>query len=182
MKPKTSISYNVALSGIVAALGIFLMFLVGFIPIGQYIFPAIAGMLIWVVKSQINTKWAFMCYGATAILALIVTPDIEAKAMFVMFFGYYPIVRSLIHEKFKHFVTRWGLKLALFNVTTIITYYFLFNVLGMAELVKEMQEYGKYSMLILLALGNLSLICMDFCMEILFEAYEKLLKPKLARR
>lgn len=75
-------SYAIALSGILSAICIVLMFCTGFIPIGAYILPAVAGLVVWIIYREISRKWALLCYAAVALLALLLTPDIESKLLF----------------------------------------------------------------------------------------------------
>ena len=89
-------SYAIALSGILSAICIVLMFCTGFIPIGAYILPAVAGLVVWIIYREISRKWALLCYAAVALLALLLTPDIESKLLFSGFFGYYPVIRDLL--------------------------------------------------------------------------------------
>ena len=93
---KKTRSYAIALSGILSAICIVLMFCTGFIPIGVYILPAVAGLVVWIIYREISRKWALLCYAAVALLALLLTPDIESKLLFTGFFGYYPVIRDLL--------------------------------------------------------------------------------------
>ena len=68
---KKTRSYAIALSGILSAICIVLMFCTGFIPIGVYILPAVAGLVVWIIYREISRKWALLCYAAVALLALL---------------------------------------------------------------------------------------------------------------
>lgn len=70
------------------------MFLTGLIPIGTYALPAIAGVLLIVAVIEIGAKWAWMIYAAVAVLSLLFAADKEAALLFVLFFGYYPVLKS----------------------------------------------------------------------------------------
>ena len=112
---KKTRSYAIALSGILSAICIVLMFCTGFIPIGVYILPAVAGLVVWIIYREISRKWALLCYAAVALLALLLTPDIESKLLFTGFFGYYPVIRDLL-TKVKPAVLSFLLRFICFNV------------------------------------------------------------------
>ena len=127
---KKTRSYAIALSGILSAICIVLMFCTGFIPIGVYILPAVAGLVVWIIYREISRKWALLCYAAVALLALLLTPDIESKLLFTGFFGYYPVIRDLL-TKVKPAVLSFLLRFICFNVPVVAIYALLLNVLGM---------------------------------------------------
>jgi hypothetical protein len=77
-----------------------------------------AGMLILAVKFETNTKWAFITYCSVSILSMLITFNIESVMMFVLFFGYYPLLKSYI-DKLRFSVARVGLKLIIYNIATI---------------------------------------------------------------
>ena len=49
MPAEKSKSYCIALSGILSAICIIMMFCTGFIPVGVYILPAVAGLVVWII-------------------------------------------------------------------------------------------------------------------------------------
>ena len=108
-------SGKIALGGLLTALGVVLMFLTGLIPIGTYALPAIAGVLLIVAVIEIGAKWAWMIYAAVAVLSLLFAADKEAALLFVLFFGYYPVLKSFL-ERISNKVLSWISKFAVFNV------------------------------------------------------------------
>lgn len=85
-------SYKVAVGGVVSALCLTLMFLTGVFPLLSMAIPIYAGALMIVVAREVSTSWAFAAYCAVSLLSLFLTPDKEASTLFIMFFGYYPII------------------------------------------------------------------------------------------
>ncbi|NLJ16396.1 MAG: hypothetical protein GX346_04625 [Clostridiales bacterium] len=179
MGNKKANSFYITLGGLLSALSVVIM-LMTFIPAGMYIFPAIAGMFMWIVRDYSSIKWGLICYAATSLVSLILVPDIEAKFMFIFFFGYFPIIRQLISEKVGK-VLAFFLKLILFNISAIIAYYIIFNFFQIDYLVKQMDELGKYSYLIFLGIGNIGYFAYDFALGELLYAYTKWIKPKIIR-
>ena len=114
-------SGKIALGGLLTALGVVLMFLTGLIPIGTYALPAIAGVLLIVAVIEIGAKWAWMIYAAVAVLSLLFAADKEAALLFVLFFGYYPVLKSFL-ERISNKVLSWISKFAVFNVAVVYVF------------------------------------------------------------
>ena len=48
---------------------------------------------------EIGRKWAFTAYIVISILSIFILPDKETAMMFVGFFGYFPVLKSMIEQK-----------------------------------------------------------------------------------
>ena len=127
-KPRTS--YRVALGGIVAALCVALMFLTGVLPALYIAAPMVAGMLMIVLAQEVSESWAWLTYLAVSLLALIVTFDKEAALMFILFFGYYPVLRPRL-ERIPGRLLRWTIRTVLFNIFLAIDWWLTVFVLGL---------------------------------------------------
>ena len=108
------------------------MFLTGLIPIGTYALPAIAGVLLIVAVIEIGAKWAWMIYAAVAVLSLLFAADKEAALLFVLFFGYYPVLKSFL-ERISNKVLSWISKFAVFNVAVVACFFLAVNFLQLPE-------------------------------------------------
>ena len=96
---KNKVSFVVSLGGIISAFCLFSMFLTGVMPMFVYTLPALAGALLIIIVIELGVKWAFVTYSTVGILSLFITPDKEAAVMFIMFLGYYPIVKSFFEKR-----------------------------------------------------------------------------------
>lgn len=175
-----STSYCIALCGILSAICIVLMFCTGFIPIGVYILPAICGLVVWIIYREISRKWAFMCYGSVALLALLLTPDMESKMLFAAFFGYYPIIRDLLC-RIKPLPLSLAARFAAFNVPVVIVYSLLLNVLGMGKLLEDFAGFGQFAVLAFWLIGNFTFVCYDVCLNQLSFYYDRFIRSKVHR-
>ena len=70
-------SGQIALGGMMAALSMVVMMLTGLIPMGEFALPAIAGMFLIPVVTEIGYGAAWLTYGAVALLSLIAAPSKE---------------------------------------------------------------------------------------------------------
>lgn len=180
-KQKTPVAYIVSLCGIMCGLALALMFVLGMIPAFEYISPAAAGVLIWVIRERLGVRYGLVSYLAVGILCLLITPNYEASMMFLFLLGYYPIVREYF-QKIRLGVLRIILKLALYGVSAVSVYMLLIYLFGMAELLDDMGEFGKYGSLILLGSGAVAFVIYDAFLGLFAPCYEKIIKPKIQKR
>ena len=174
-------SQKVALCGMIAALCTLLMFMTGVFPFATYAMPALAGLLMVTVAVETGANWAFTLYAAVSILSMILTPDKEAMLMFVMFFGHYPITKFWL-EKIKFKPLSWLLKIVSFNVCIVLAYIIVIFVLQMPDILTEFGDFGKYSVVIMLGLGNLLFFVYDFALTQIMNVYIYVFRPRFLRR
>lgn len=175
MQNNTSLT---ALGGIISALSVFIMFLSGIIPFLTYVIPALSGLLLIITIKETDLKWSFFIYTAVSILSLLVVADKESAVMYTFFFGYYPIVKEVIDRKIKSFL-KWIVKFVVFNIGVVLGYLFIIYIFGIP--LEDMDEFGKYTIYVLLGLGNLTFFFYEITitnLEILYDRkwHKKVLK------
>ncbi len=170
-------SFKIAFGGIASALCVLIMLLTAIIPFLTYAAPMIAGLLIYAVGYECGKKTGIGAYISVSALLLILSPEKESAFMFAFFFGYYPIF-SVSIDRIRSKAVRWILRFLLFNASMTAAYYILLKVL----VAVDSEEFTKYSMLILLAMGNVLLVLYEFMFRKLTEKYIKVYRKKLFRR
>lgn len=160
-----------ALGGIITALSIVFMFMSSLIPFMTYIVPAFAGLLLIVTVQEVELKWSAYIYVAVSLLSLLVIADKESAVMYAFFFGYYPFVRALLDKKVKNKIVNKLLKFIIFNAGVVLGYLLIIYVFAIP--IEEMEEFGKYTNLVLLGLGNITFIFYDIVVKNLSLIYEK---------
>ncbi len=178
---KPSIAYIVSLCGIMCGLALALMFFLSMIPAFEYISPAAAGILIWVIRERLGVKYGVLSYAAVGILILIFSPNYEAGMMYIFLLGYYPIAREFI-MKIKFAAVRGIAKLALYAAASVSCYLLLIYIMGMKQLLDDMGEFGEYGSFILLGMGAAAFCAYDFFLSLFKPFYEKIIKPKVRKR
>ena len=180
-KQSPGIAYVVSLCGIMCGLSLALMFCLGMIPGFEYVSPAVAGVLIWVVRERLGVRYGLVSYAAVGILTMLFTANYEASMMYIFLLGYYPIVRQYL-MKLKYPVLRWVSKLALYAAAAIACYFVLINIFGMSQLLEDMGEFGQYGQGELHWLGEVACVLYDIFLGLYYPFYEKVLKPKISKR
>lgn len=176
----SKVAYKVALCGVFSALALVLMMLTTIIPVGTYALPIISGILLVAIVIEFNTKWAFAVYFVVSVLSFLMSGDKEAVLYFVLFFGYYPIVKSYF-ERLKSKVLQWILKYAVFNAGMVVSFYLGIFVLGIPE--DSFLIFGFNLPLVFLLIGNIMFYFYDKCVTIMimnyiFKVRDKLIKYK----
>lgn len=180
-KQNPQIGYVVSLCGIMSGLALALMFILGMIPAFEYISPATAGVLIWIIRDRLGVKYGMTSYLTVGILCLLVTPNYEAAMMFLFLLGYYPIIREYL-QKIRFIFLRGLTKLAIYAVAGVAAYALLINLFGMSELLDEANEFGKYGTLILFGMGAVAFGLYDRFLGLYKPVYEKIIKPQINKR
>ena len=171
-------SGKIALGGLLTALGVVLMFLTGLIPIGTYALPAIAGVLLIVAVIEIGAKWAWMIYAAVAVLSLLFAADKEAALLFVLFFGYYPVLKSFL-ERISNKVLSWISKFAVFNVAVVACFFLAVNFLQLPE--DSFTVFGIYLPWVFLILGNAVFLIYDIALSVFVATYVEKLHNRVTK-
>ena len=156
MQSKRTPAANIALGGILAALAVVLMAMGTLIPVATYICPMLCCLLLEFVRKLCGNRIGWAWYGAVAILSVLMAPDKEAAALFV-FLGYYPIVKPWMDKHKPH----WLYKGLLFNVSILVMYWLLIQVMGLNEIAAEYAEAGTVMTVIMLVLGNVTFFMLD---------------------
>jgi len=151
---------QIAFGGIFAALALVIMNLGSLIPVATYVCPMLCMLILAFVTRVCGNRIGWTWYGAVAILSVLMAPDKEAAAVFV-FLGFYPIVKPRFDR------LRFPLipKLALFNVLILIMYWLLLRLLGMEQIAAEFEEMGKILTGVMLLMGNLIFLLLDFALN-----------------
>lgn len=153
-------SGKVALCGVLCALSVICMVLT-FIPVATFTLPALAGLILLPLALEIDLKWGLAGYVATAVLSFLIAPDMEAKVLFIAFFGYYPVLKTWL-DKIRPVVLQWVAKLLLYNATIVGAYCLLLYVLGLPADTFEL--FNVSIPMVLLGVSNLIFVIFDLAL------------------
>ena len=173
-------SSKVALCGMICALCTLCMFMTGLFPFATYALPAIAGVLLCVIILELNARWALVVYLAVSFLSFLLSPDREAALFFFAFFGHYPTIKYVIECKVKG-LPQYLLKFGVFNLCIVGTFAVLFYLLRIPNLLDEFGDLGKYGVILLLLMGNVTFGIYDFALTRLITSYLQWFRPKFLK-
>jgi len=168
---------RIAFCGIISALSVLLLFLGGITFILAYVMPMIVGLLMLMLKRTFGTPSAWITYTAVSLLSLILVADKECMLMYVLFFGFYPILQPDIN-KIKPKFPRYLIKFALFNSMIAVVQLLLVFVFGIPFL--EEGE-GRIFILVFVALMNILFVIYDRLIDKLSYLYEIKLEKRIKK-
>lgn len=84
-------------------------------PSGRWAMAAVAGLMPAAAVISGGLASGFAVYAATAALGLLVVPDKLNALLYLMFFGLYPMIKSLL-ERLRKQTMSWLLKFAFFDL------------------------------------------------------------------
>ena len=157
---RNSQARKIAFGGMMAALAAVIMNLGGLIPVATFVCPVLCMLIGSFVLKMCGARISWAWYGAVAVLSLLLGPDKEAAAVY-LFLGYYPILKPGL-DRMK---LGWVLKLALFNTAILLMYWVLIRIFGMAQIAAEYRELGYVMTGIMLVLGNVTFVMLDFVLK-----------------
>ncbi len=101
-----------------AALGVVLLSIGPLIDVLDASLAVLASILCIVAVIEYGKAAPWLVYAVTAVLSLVLMPQNSAALMYLLFFGYYPILKEKLERLPK--VLSWVLKELIFNVAMVI--------------------------------------------------------------
>ena len=147
----------ITLCGLMAALASVFM-LTSYFPYLTIAIPAMAGLFVMVSVIELNAKWGILTYLASAVIIFLIAEP-EAKLLYIIFFGYYPILKAAA-ERQRNRTLEYIIKFLTFNVAVVLAYGVLAGVFGVT-LEGDFSNFGKYAVVILLGVANFVFILYD---------------------
>ncbi|MBQ2780722.1 MAG: hypothetical protein IJF42_04090 [Clostridia bacterium] len=175
--PRNNAVGKLAIGGVMTALAVVAL-LLSLVPMTEYMMPALAGAMLLPVVMECGRRWAVGSYVAAALLALLLTPSLEAKVLFVAFFGYYSIAKAWLEGHFRPWL-RWTCKFALFNIAVCVSYWLMLQFFSLDPAVFDF--FGVSLPPLLLLFGNVAFLMYDFLLTALVTVYWQRLHPVFAR-
>lgn len=169
---------RIAFCGIAAALSLVIL-LMTLIPITEISLAALAGIVGIPVVVEFGRKYGLTVYAAVSVLSLILIPTLEGKALYIAFFGYYPVLKSALETRRLPRLAEWGIKLAIFNAAIIAAYLLMIHAFHLAA---DTFQIGGVSLpWVFLLLGNGVFFVYDWCLTGLISKYLAAWQPRVRR-
>ena len=163
---------RVALCGILAGLGVAVMYLGSFIEILDLTVAVVASLFCIVAVIEIGSKWAWGIYAATSLLSVLLLPNKFPVAVYLFFAGFYPIIKEKLEGKIKPRVLSYVLKLIIFNLAFAA-------IAAVSIFVLRLPMEGDWLLPALFALGNLTFVVYDLALTRLITMYIVTIRPRL---
>jgi hypothetical protein len=121
----------VTLTGLLTALIVVFIYIASVLPTGRWGLVAVSSLFAVAAVIEMGIGSAVFVFIASGVLSALLVPVKTEALIYVLFFGYYPIIKSL-SERLKPFALCWGVKLLVFNAA-LTAVWFLFRALLVPE-------------------------------------------------
>lgn len=104
---------RLTLSAIICALSVVLLWLGGLIQILDLSVAVIVSMLVVFAVIELRGKYPYLIYVGTSVLSFLLLPVNSAAMTYVLFAGYYPIIKALLEKHLPQWAA-WTVKMLVF--------------------------------------------------------------------
>lgn len=111
----------VSYGGMVNLLSLMSLYLASILPTNRLFFFGLSSIFLASILLEFGVKFAFVNYVSSSILIVILIYNKVIIIPYVLFFGYYAIIKYYI-EKINNFFIEWIIKISLFNITMYLIY------------------------------------------------------------
>ncbi len=122
---------KITLSAVLSAMGVVLLIIGSFVEVLDLSMAAMASFLCIFSVIEMGRGYPWMIYAVTAVLSIILFPQGLGGWFYLLFFGYYPIIKESV-ERLKKPIA-WIIKILVFNcaitIYGLICYFLFFSEL-----------------------------------------------------
>lgn len=170
------ISKVIAYSGVATALSVVMLFLGSIFWVLGYTMPLVASLVMIILLDSISQKSALLTFVSTSIISFILLNDKECVLLYVLFFGYYPLIRDKINDIKPKFLS-YLLKFITFNAAMVLTQVLCVYVFG----IPFDDMLGKWGIVLFVLCLNLVFVVFDKLYTLLLKLYRIKLKKKVEK-
>ena len=171
-KEKKSVKIKlIALSAMFSALGTVILFLGGMLGDLDMTVCALASLIVLVAIIEMGVASGIMVYAVTSALALILFPMYFITPLYVLFIGFYPLLKYFAEKQ--RTPVAWLIKLTVLNLMTavlLLLAYYVYGIniydVGIGDI-----NFGKWAILVLYVLVNITVAVFDYCITNLTKIY-----------
>lgn len=165
---------RITFSAILTALTVICLCGAATLSTGRLAALALASLFVAVCVYQYGVRTAALMYIGSALLALLLVPKRMYALIYVLFAGYYPIIKLFI-ERLDKLWAEWLIKMLFFNVTAAALY-FVFRLFFMPAVNPTLLAlWARYAALIVLGL-EAAFVIYDIAMSYMIGCYERFLR------
>lgn len=166
---------KMVLCAIFSAISIVILWLGGLLGDLDLTIAAVTSFVVVIAAIEMGLSYAFAVYLVTSALAALLLPSYFITPCYILFVGYYPIVKALLDRRPK--LIRILCKLLLVNAMFMVLYYLEVKFFGVEA---EMFGMGKEAVFFLtLALVNVAFLLFDYALGLLITLYYKRFRKML---
>lgn len=166
----------IAYSGVATALSVVMLFLGSIVWVLGYTMPLVASLILIVLLESVSKKSALLTFVSTSVISFILLNDKECVLLYVLFFGYYPLIRDKLNDIKPKFLS-YLLKFVSFNAAMVLTQILCVYVFG----IPFDDMFGKWGIVVFALCLNLVFVVFDKLYTLLLRLYRIKLKKKVEK-
>ena len=156
-------THTLTLSALFSALSVISLYIASVWPTGLLGLTAVASLFVAAAVVEAGVRPGLYVYIVVSVIGFLILPNRSASLLFIVFFGYYPIVKCLFEQVGAVFL-QWILKLAVFNLSLSSVYFLL------SELIFDISENMPGTALLYIC-GNIVFAIFDHGLSKLLRLY-----------
>ena len=150
-------------SALLTALTMVFLYLSSVFPTMQLTFVAAASLFVTAQVIENGIRGGLFVFIGSTLLGFLIVPDKTSMILYLLFFGYYPIVKSLAERNNKPLI-RWLIKISIMSAAMAVILYFF------GELIFDLGSF-EYGVLAFAALFEITFILYDIGLTQLIGLY-----------
>jgi len=115
---------SITLTALISALAVVMLYIASIWPTGRIGFVAVASVFTAAAVIEAGIRPGIYVFIVSSALSLLLIPEKSAAILYIAFFGYYPVIKSLI-ERIKGIIPQYALKLIVFNAAFTVVLFLL---------------------------------------------------------
>ncbi|WP_026894041.1 hypothetical protein [Clostridiisalibacter paucivorans] len=163
---------GLAFSGIITVLIIIGLYISSITPTNRIFFFCLSTVFISIVLIEYGTRLSIILYGSSAILGLILVPNKLIMVAYIIFFGYYGILKYYI-ERLNNILIEWVIKIIIFNLGMFLIYVIVLYAIGLKV------DISKIFIITNIIIGEIIFIVYDYVYSIIITLYINKLRKKI---
>ncbi len=112
---------RISFSAMALALTVICLYAAATLSTGKLVALGLSSLFVCICISQFGVRYGIVLYIGASILSLLLIPNKMFVLLYVLFTGYYPVVKLYI-EKLKKIQAEWILKFLFFNLILVLIY------------------------------------------------------------
>lgn len=171
LKREEFMSHKVSFGGFISLLTVVSLYMTSLLPTLKLFFFALSTLFLFVMVMEFGVGYAFMTFVSSSFLGIILVPNKIILIPYIIFFGYYGIIKYLI-EKINNIVLEWIFKITLFNIFTYLSFI-------IAKSIFVIQINIDLPFWIIVILFQIVFIVYDYCYSLSISYYKKYIQKKI---
>lgn len=169
---------KMAFASIMTALTVVCLYGSVFLPTGKIALLAMTSLCVLVTHAECGTKFSLIQYLASALIGSLLVPFKSQIIIFIVFIGYYPIIKSYM----EHIDKRWLellVKILFFNAILIVAYfalkYFLLTYIDLGTIFNLVFSH----LIAVVIVAEIVFVLYDYMLSILASYYITVIQKRL---